>query len=247
MVSKKIEDAWIAVSGIVLGEPLPGIGKYGKWLFREMPGWREVKTKSGDAIVPGYAVFPHLPDSKVALMKDIEKVGGISLDIGDSPSAEGLANQMGRAGRFIVDLEEGENFDVEKCSIYKNLSAAYMCLDCFYSKFVAYDWFCDNNDHVFGSQFTFFSQFCIKCFHSSTLSRCFECDSCAKCSDCYFCHDCENLQDCLFCFNVNSMRYAVANVEVGKEKFERLKKELLFNTVRQLREKGSSPLSIYNF
>ena len=247
MAGKKIEDAWIAATSIVLGAPLNGIDQYGKWLFSAMPAWREVKTKSGSAIVPGYAVFPSLPDSKVSLMKDIEKVGGIALDLGDTPSAGNLAYQMGREGRFIVDLVEGENFEVEKSSIYKNLSVANMCLDCFYSKFVAYDWFCDNNDHAFGCQFTFYSNFCIKCYHSSSLSRCFECDSCSKCSDSYFCHDCEGLQDCLFCFNVNNMRYAVANVVVGKEKFEGLKAELLDSVVRQLREKGSSPLSIYNF
>ena len=122
-----------------------------------------------------------------------------------------------------------------------------MCLDCFYSKFIAFDWFCDYNDHTFGCQFTFYSQFCIKCCHSSSLSRCFECDSCSKCADSYFCHDCEGLQGCLFCFNVNNLRYAVANVVVGKEKFEKLKKELLTSVAQQLRENASASLSIYNF
>ncbi|MCX6771281.1 MAG: hypothetical protein NTX79_04455 [Candidatus Micrarchaeota archaeon] len=247
MAGKKVEEAWRNAFGIVLGEPLAGIDRYGKWLFSNMPGWREVKTKSGQAIVPCYAVFPSLPDSKVALMKDVADVGGISLDIGDAPSAESLARQMGNKGRFIVDLAEGENFDVEKCSIYKNLSVAHMCLDCFYSKCLSYSWFCDYNDHIFGCQFTFSSQFCIKCYHSSSLSRCFECDSCSKCSDSYFCHDCENLSDCLFCFNANNLRHAVANVVVGKEKFEALKKGLLARIVRELRENGSASLSIYNF
>ncbi|MFA6213690.1 MAG: hypothetical protein WC717_00230 [Candidatus Micrarchaeia archaeon] len=247
MAGKKIEEAWAATSGIVLGTQLPGIGRYGSWLFSEMPGWREVKTKSGPAIVPCYAVFPSLPDSKIALMKDIEKVGGISLDIGDTPSAETLAYQMGREGRFIVDLAEGENFDVDSCSIYKNLSVAYMCLDCFYSKCISYNWFTDYNDHTFGCQFTFYSQFCIKCYHSSSLSRCYECDSCTMCSDSYLCHDCENLHDCLFCFNVSNLSYAVANVVVGKDQFELLKKELLATVVLQLREKGAAMLSIYNF
>ena len=247
MAGKKIDEAWAATSGILLGEPLSGIDKYGKWLFSNMPGWREVKTKSGMAIVPCYAVFPRIPDSKVTLRKDVDEVGGILLDIGNKPSAESLARQMGREGRFIVDLAEGENFDVDRCSIYKNLSVAHMCLDCFYSKYLSYSWFCDYNDHIFGCQFTFYSNFCIKCYHSSSLSRCFECDSCSKCADSYFCHDCEGLQDCLFCFNVNNLRYAVANVVVGKEKFERLKKGLLAIIVQQLRKSASATLSIYNF
>ena len=107
MAGKKIEKAWAAVSGILLGEPLPSVDKYGKWLFSNMPGWREVETKSGPAIVPCYAVFPSLPDSKVALRKDAGGVGRILLDIGTIPSTEGLARQMGGKGRFIVDLAEG--------------------------------------------------------------------------------------------------------------------------------------------
>ncbi len=247
MASKKIGKAWATTSSIVLGEPLSGLDRFGKWLFSGMPGWREVKTKSGQVIVPCYAVFPGLPDSKVALMKNIEEVGGILLDIKSTPSAESLSCQMGRKGKFIVDLAEGENFDVDKCSIYKNLSAAHMSLDCFYSKYLAYSWFCDNNDHIFGCQFTFFSSFSIKCYHSSHLQRCFEMDSCSKCSDSYFCHDCENLQNCMFCFNVNNLRYAVANVVVGKEKFESLKKQVLARTVRELKEKAAASLSVYNF
>ncbi|MCX6770261.1 MAG: hypothetical protein NT051_06360 [Candidatus Micrarchaeota archaeon] len=247
MAGKKIEEAWSATTSIVLGEPLEGIDKFGRWLFSGMPGWREVKTKSGQAIVPCYAVFPSLPDSKVALMADLKEVSGIQLDIGGKPSAERLASQMGKKGKFIVDLAEGENLDVERCSIYKNLSVAHMCLDCFYSKYISYDWFCDYNDRIFGCQFTFSSQFCIKCYHSSSLSRCFEMDSCSKCSDSYFCHDCENLQNCMFCFNVNNLRYAVANTVVGKEKFELLKKEVLSRTVRELRKNGAASLSIYNF
>ncbi len=246
MAGERIEKAWNATSEILLGEPLAAIERFGAWLSSETPGWREVGTKSGRAIVPCYAVFPNIPDSKVALMTDMNCVGGIALDIGATPSAESLARQMGLKGKFIVDLAEGKSVDVERCSIYKDLSSAYMCLDCFYSKYVAYDWFCDNNDRTFGCQFTFFSSFCIKCRYSSRLSRCFEMDSCSNCADCLFCHNCESLQNCMFCFNTNSLRYAICNVEVGREEYLRIKKLMLDEIALRLKRDKSHPLSIYN-
>jgi hypothetical protein len=247
MAGKKIEDAWAAVSGIVLGEPLSGIDGVGSWLFSNMPPWREVKLKKGVAVVPGYAVFPSIPDGSVAQMEELESVSAIRLIISGKPSFHGIAKQMGQKGKFIVDLAEGNNFNVSHCAIYKNLSVAHMCLDCFYSKCISYNWFTDYNDHTFGCQFTFFTQFSIKCSYSSNLSRCLECDSCSKCSDSYFCHNCENLRDCMFCFNASSLRYAVANVVVGKEKFEKLKNGILSRIVSGLREKGNCSLSIYDF
>lgn len=246
MPSKKIEEAFAATARILLGEPIPVLDSCAAWLKREIPPWKEVKTKSGTAMVPGYAVFPSISERKLAILADLDSASTIAFrkDTFDLPS---ISAWMKEEGRFSTDLVEGTNQNVEKCAIYKDLSEAYMCLDCFYSKYIACDWFSDHNDHIFGCHLTFNSSYCFKCYNSNNLSRCFECDSCSKCSDSYFCHDCENLQNCMFCFNVNNLRYAVANVVVGKEKFERLKKELLATVVQQLRKNGSSPLSIYNF
>jgi hypothetical protein len=246
MPSKKIEEAFAATARVLLGEPTPGLDACANWLKREIPPWKEVKTKSGLALVPGYAVFPKISDGKLALLADLDGASRIVFKK-DECELRSISAWMKEEGRFSTDLVEGTNQNVEKCAIYKDLNEAYMCLDCFYSKYVAFNWFCDRNDHIFGCQLAFYSSHCIKCCHSSHLSRCFECDSCTKCADCYFCHNCEGLQDCMFCFNVNNLRYAVANVVVGKEKYEKLKQALLLRASSELREKAACTLSIYNF
>ena len=91
----------------------------------------------------------------------------------------------------------------------------------------------------------FYAGFCVNCYHSNNLQRCLECDSCSNCSDCYFCHNCENLRDCLFCFNTKNKRYAIGNVEVGKEEFVRIKQLILEQIWNELEKTGSLKYEIF--
>jgi hypothetical protein len=110
----------------------------------------------------------------------------------------------------------------------------------------AYVWWPRTSEHLFGCAMMFDSSFCIHCYQSSKLSRCFEVDSSRDCSDCYFCHNCENVQNGIFCFNSKNLRYAVGNVEVGKEKFYKVKAMLLRSILPAL-ESGRAPgIDIFN-
>ncbi len=69
---------------------------------------------------------------------------------------------------------------------------------------------------------------------------------CAKnCSDSMFCHNVEGLTDCMFCFNLKGKRYAIANVEVGKEKYMQVNEKVLSELVLTLEKQGRLPLGIY--
>lgn len=246
MPSEKIEKAFSATCRLLLGAGPWRLERLSGWLLSAIPKWRETSQGGETFLIPYFGAFNSLSEAKSRHYPQGAKIGSMRLRL-DKPSAEGLAAEMKNTAKIAVGYAEGTNREVERCTVYKDLSSAFSCLGCYDSKNVAYNSWSDFNDHAFGCHRNFYSSFCIKCYHSSHLQRCFEMDSCSKCSDSYFCHDCENLHDCLFCFNVNNLRYAVANVVVGKEKFERLKKELLGAVARQLREKGSSSLSIYNF
>jgi len=61
-----------------------------------------------------------------------------------------------------------------------------------------------------------------------------------------FCHNCEGLSDCMFCFNVKNKRYAIGNVEVGREKYLEVKKRTLAEIAAKLERKHDLELDIYN-
>jgi hypothetical protein len=52
------------------------------------------------------------------------------------------------------------------------------------------------------------------------------CFRCSLCSDCSRCSDCFDCSDCYLCRNAKGLRYAICNVVLGKENYERKMREL---------------------
>ena len=50
----------------------------------------------------------------------------------------------------------------------------------------------------------------------------------------------------MFCFNIRNKKYAIGNVEVGREKYMQIKKILLAQLNEELSKKNEVSLSIYN-
>ncbi len=48
-------------------------------------------------------------------------------------------------------------------------------------------------------------------------NNCNYCYNCNKCNNCDNCDDCDN---CYLCRNAKNLRYAICNVELGKEDYE---------------------------
>jgi hypothetical protein len=245
MPSEKIQRAFDTAAKVVIGSPVGGLSGLSTWLASGNPRWREVARKGQTLLIPYYGAFISLAEAKARLLSENGETGSVRLAL--KTDIAGLAGEMKTKGAYVVDYAEGVNRDVERSSTYKNISCAFSCLGCYDSKNIAFNSWSDFNNYTFGCHRLFYSDFCIKCYHSNHLQRCFEMDSCNKCADCHFCHNCEGLQDCMFCFNVNNLRYAVANVVVGKEKYEALKRELLSRVISELKEKSACTLSIYGF
>jgi hypothetical protein len=56
----------------------------------------------------------------------------------------------------------------------------------------------------------------------------------------------ENCRDCILCFNVKNLKYAVGNVEVGKEEYAHIKKMVLGEIGAKLGKDKKLPWSIYS-
>jgi len=90
------------------------------------------------------------------------------------------------------------------------------------------------------------SSFCMKCYSSTKLTRCFEVNDSNACTDCYFCHNCENLTECMFCFNAKGKRYAIGNVEVGKEAYMKVKRLVQSQLAGELERTKGCKRDIYS-
>ena len=67
---------------------------------------------------------------------------------------------------------------------------------------------------------------CSDCTGCLGCSGCSGCSSCSGCSGCSYCLGCSDCSGCYQCRNAKKLKYAICNVEVGKEAFDAKMKEL---------------------
>jgi len=188
-----------------------------------------------------------MPRERAAGLDSLAFLAAKKIEISEKDSMAGISRKLPGISYYVCEFSEGRNIDVEESSLYNDLSSSYRIVDCFYSKYIAYDFLCDYNEYTFGCSRTFNSKFSIHCYNSHRMNNSFEADACTNCSGVMFCHNCEHVFDSLFCSNVKNKRYAIANVEVGREKFLAAKKLLTDYVLEALAAKHSLPFDIFDF
>ena len=246
-----IEEAFEKTAAIVLGKSLKGIEKYGAYLRGCTRRTEQCKSAmSGERItVADYARYMDYPKNRL-LTEDEAELAGKTFKIGPE-ELEGL--DLAKAGRMIGKIAYFHpGFDHGKLSNIIDSQVNLDAVNCFkgilnlYSKNCACNFYTLESESVFGCNSIRKSSFVMRCFLSSSLTRCFEVDSSRQCSDCYFCHNCENVHDSMFCFNVKNKWNAIGNVEVGKEEYARVKKLVLSEIGARLEKDKKLPWDIYS-
>jgi hypothetical protein len=245
-----MEEAFARASSIVLGKELRGISAYSPWLNSHVKkGEKRKSVLTGREIfVGGYANYLDIPKGRTVLEDEAFRLDELRPKI---EGLEGITLQnahtlIGRAAYFALEFQAAASRNMVDCMAYANSANCYSTSPCNETKDSAVDFWPRSSEHVFGCSIIFDSSFCVKCYNSQKLARCFECDSCNSSSGCYYCHNVENCQDCMFCFNVKNLKYAVGNVEVGREEYARIKKMALEEIGRKLAKDKKLGVSIYD-
>ena len=245
-----MEEAFSSTCGIVLGTRLEGLKAYEPWLTRHIEKGEKRKSALSDkqVFVGTYAKYSEVPPSRTATEQEALAVSKPTkkpeeMDRITLANAHELISDV---AYLHLDYHAFTNKNIIDCMAYAYSQNAFNCFPCVEIKDSAYNFWPRSSEHLFGCGVMFDSQFCVKCYQSVKLQRCFEVDSSRDCSDSYYSHNIENCQSCIFCFNVKNLRYAIGNVEVGREKFLEAKKMLLSRIGKELESKGSLALDIYN-
>ncbi len=243
-----IQKAFDKTCSLLFGKSLGPLADYEEWLSKRIPKGKNCKSAIGNKQIylADYSIFGKIPDYAVAGADSIPILSKKHLEISETETIASMAKRLKDITPLVVEFAEGQNKDIQESSIYLDLHFAYKSLDCFHSKYLAYSFWTDVCDHLFGAARSFNSSFSINCFKSFQVMRSFEVDSCKNCSDVMFCHNCDNVRDSLFCFNVKNKRYAVGNVEVGKETYLRTKEVLVKYILQELEKKHYLEMDIYN-
>ncbi len=229
-----IEKAFSETALVILGKPLRQIDSYSDWLEKNSAVKLEqcFSCASGKQIplLPDYVPFISFPRDRLITQDEADFLGErMTLSEGEveSLSFKNIPKKLSKIAYFCPFWLSGKlknNIDSPMCidsvDCYRGLifMRSKKCAFCFSPTS------CENS---FGCREPRDSSFCINCHFSTKISRCLEVDNSTNCSGCYFCHNCDNVHDSMFCFNTKNKRYAIGNVEVGREKFMQAKEILL--------------------
>jgi len=246
----EFEKNFQTITGIVLGKKLAKHQDYEAWLNRYVMTSDSEKSKISDQIVqlPPYQFYRDIRKNVVTIEEGYELIGKKQLSESqlDQLTLANAKTVLKEISTTTPDTQYGTNSNVVECPLYYNSHSCYKspalnkARGCLYSFWPRY------SEYLVGCYYTFSSKYCVKCYTSQDLTRCFEVSDSNNCTDCYFCHNCENLSNCMFCFNIKAKRYAICNVEVGQEAYNRMKKIVLEQLVERIEQEKDLKLSIYN-
>jgi len=246
----QIDKAFQETTALVLGRPLTDLRAYGSWLRTGLRG--EVKEKK--SALSGKPVY-------VASLDFFEKMGGRVLTLEESleegknmlSQEQALSLSLSNAASLLspISLTTPEiiydkNIDTRESACFGPTQHCLGVSFCWFCKEIAYSFWPRTSERCFGCSQVVDCRMSIRCFSSAKLTRCFEMSDCNNCSDSYFCSNCEDVENGLFCFNVKSKRYAVCNVEVGREEFLKIKKLVLGALIEELETTHNLHYSIFN-
>ncbi|MFH1285312.1 MAG: hypothetical protein ABIH99_01895 [Candidatus Micrarchaeota archaeon] len=246
---EKIEKSFEETTRVILGAPLKGMRNYESWLSKHVKGIDSVQSavSKETVYIPPIPLYSRI---KGKFVKLAESFGLDKLKLEEKEVEEltllNAVEKLKKISYTTPELVEGTNAAMNESTVYADASYAFRTSEAVGSKYTAYCFWPRNSEYVYGSSTLFSSKFCIKCYDSTNLARCFEVGNSANCRDSYFCHNCEGLTECMFCFNVKSKRYAIGNVEIGKESYEKIKKLVLEEIAGKLEKDKTLDVDIFN-
>jgi hypothetical protein len=199
-------------------------------------------------MLPYVIALEALPKDVVVTMDEAWQIGEsicFSREEAENISLANIHQSIGKLAYFTVDIREGKVENLIESTVTVDGSNCYKASAIVRSKYCSCGMWPKDSYNCFGFDTLFDSNFCLNCYHSQKLTRCFEMDNCKDCSDSMFCHNCEALTNCMFCFNTKAKRYAIGNVEVGKERYLEIRKKVMDEIAKRLEKDKKIDVSIY--
>jgi hypothetical protein len=247
-----IEDVFANTTKLIFGKSLYSLSNYEVWMVARLPHGQTVKSAFSDqtTYMPNYSLFSYVTPTRVVALSDTETASEKKIGLAQSAiatiSLEEIVDRVKDVAYFVPDFAEGRNIDVTDTTVYLDSINLYKSFDIFSTKHTAYTFSCINSEGLFGCYRIASSKFCIHCYNCYNLTLCFEMDNAKNCSESMFCHNVENVHNSMFCFNTKNKRYAIANVEVGKEAYAQIRGIVVAEILRSLEATHNLKSDIYN-
>jgi hypothetical protein len=243
-IEKEFEEA----TRLILGVPLSPLKKFKKFLMGNVEEIKKTKSPFGnDVLYSRYFWAQNAPKERMITTGEAQDAAKARIDERalEDASLGKMLSAITAIAYYPVQFEEGQSRNGIECEMMYYSSDCYRISDPTYSKKCAYCTHVTNCEAVFGSGILMTdSSFSLRCNDCMKVSLCMDMDGCKSCHRCMFCHNCEGLSDCMFCFNVKNLKYAVGNVEVGREEYMRIRQKVVDELLARLQKTGDIGIGI---
>ncbi|VVB56659.1 Uncharacterised protein [uncultured archaeon] len=241
-----MDDAFKLTTKLVLGKEFGPLSKFEKFLSHHVASVQSASSPFGNEVpYSEYFWARHAPKTRLINQEEAYVLGQQVLQCDERTALSDLARRMSSIAFYCADFNEGDNVNFALTPTRYFCADVYHIADATYTKKSAYCTHATRCEAVFGCGILITNcKFCIRCHDCMDCTASMDLDSCKSCSNSMFCHNCENLENCMFCFNTKSLRYAIGNVEVGREKFMQIKQMVQAELVRQLEKEGDIKLDV---
>ncbi len=243
-----LETAFSETTKLIFGKELKGIDNYSKFLSERTDRVYGLTTPFGSkAFHSHYFRGGRVSETRLVSLEEALELGKLDIGPGWGGSLAQILERLERIAFYPAGMSEGNNHNNYAVPVQYTATDCYMVSDSTFSKKCAYCTHTQNCESVFGSGVLMMeSSFCLRCHDCVRLNACTDMDGSKNCHRCMFCHNCEGLSDCMFCFNAKNLRYAIGNVEVGREKYEKIRAMVLAGLLKRLEKTGTFGFDICN-
>ncbi len=237
---EKLDSGWRTTCKLVLGQDIGELKDYEKWLLKNVH-----KPAIQKSLVSGKQILSCDKYPRVIGEDEVEQLKNkIADNVEDATSIQDLMTHVKPLAVYVGNRSSGSILNAELCDYYTNSRHIYYSSYVIYSKYVAYSYDINDCENVYGISENRASTFHISSYACYETSVCFESLYGINSSNVMFSQNCENIRHALFCFNAQSLSYAVGNIEVGKKRYEQVKKMVLDQVVDELLETKNLKMSI---
>ena len=229
-------------------QPKHALESYKEWLLVGGANVEKYRTAFGafTCCPTSHCHMGFLPRKRLATVPEMLELGKIPMPEEASKSLGSIMKWAEGSFFFTGEFYDGNNRNVNETPCAYNAVNALGGFDVTNTDNAAYCAIALDSKHIHGGSWILESEFCIRCFDSTYLSRCLEMDFCTKCSDCCFCHNCEGLTDCMFCFNMKGARHCIGNTQLTREEYVKARDAILAKLAGELDATRGLRMSIYN-
>jgi len=240
-IESVLDKRWRNACRVVLRRDIGALSEYYQYL-RELvePLAHRKSSISGKDVA--YAVREYAEGSKWISLDEVDYARKFEpLSINEIKDIDSLLAALAERFYYTGNIVLGNSSHVQNSSNINDSFYLDGCARMGDSKYLVGCAWGRLNEDCFGCHGPGESQFCIRCGETWRVKRAFEVWSCYSSSDCYYSHNLANCTECFFCFNRKNTRYAVGNLEIGKEKYLAVKEKLLAEIAETLAREKRMP------